>query len=196
MHNHMRGILPEVVARMTPPDGVDPDSLTMRGPPPEDPREYFLGWMDEAEAGEVAGPGSDLPFCEFEQTYWRARKQPWLLFVHFNDLKTDLAGEMRRIAEFLEIDTPPALMAELARAASFEAMKNQGDEMLPQLRMAFDNGAERFLHKGSNGRWKDFLTAEDLARYDALIARKLSPAMAGWIEHGRLAAGDPRDLGD
>ena len=64
-------------------------------------------------------------------------------------------------------------------------MKRQGEEMLPQLRMAFDNGAERFLNKGENGRWRDFLTDADLARYDALVKRRLSPRI------GRLARGRP-----
>ena len=116
--------------------------------------------------------------------------------VHFNDLKADLAGEMRRIADFLGIETPERLLAQLAEAARFETMKRQGEEMLPQLRMAFDNGAERFLNKGENGRWRDFLTEADLARYDALVERRLTPALRAWLEGGRLAAGDPRALAD
>jgi aryl sulfotransferase len=151
--------------------------------------------MTGAETGPT-DPAGELPYCEFEQTYWNRRHEPWLLMVHFNDLKADLEGEMRRISEFLEIDTPQPLLAELADAARFETMKRQGEEMLPQLRMAFDNGAERFLNKGENGRWRDFLTEADLARYDALVERRLSPTLRAWLEGGRLAAGDPRALAD
>jgi aryl sulfotransferase len=196
MHNHMLGILPGLGERMAESAGGDPRLMPNNRETPTDPREWYLGWMDAAEAEVVEGFGVDMPFCEFEKTYWARRHEPWLLFVHFNDLKADLVGQMGRISEFLGIDTPPDLLAELATAASFEAMKRQGEELLPQLRHAFDHGAERFINKGSNGRWKDFLTADDLARYDALIARKLSPAMAGWIEHGSRIAGDPRGLPD
>jgi aryl sulfotransferase len=159
---------------------------------PDDPRDFFLQWMATAEAYQPGGADSELPYCEFEQTYWARRREPWLLMVHFNDLKADLAGEMRRIAAFLAIETPEPLLAELVEAARFESMKRQGDEMLPHLDRVFDNGAERFLNKGVNGRWMDFLTEADIARYDALVKRRLTPALAAWLERGRLAAGDPR----
>lgn len=197
MHNHQLGILrqnalPSLLAEA-------PPEVFANGPPPptpEDPHDWFLRWMDDAERYDPAAPFAETPFCEFELTYWARRREPWLLHVNYADLKRDLAGEMRRIAEFLEIDTPPALMRELVDAATFEAMKRDGDALLPRIGEHFDKGAERFLNKGVNGRWKDFLTSGDLARYDALIRRKLSADHARWIEHGRSVAGDPRVLSD
>ena len=35
----------------------------------------------------------------------------------------------------------------------------------------FVGGGESFLHKGTNGRWRDVLTADELARYDAAVAK-------------------------
>ena len=197
MHNHMLGIRHEVMIERlasAPPELLQRMSGGPPPPTPEDPRAWFLLWMDEAEAGVEAEGG--VPFCDFEQTYWARRHEPWLLFVHYNDLKADLEGEMARIAEFLEIDTPPALLKDLAAAATFEAMKRDGDALLPHIGEHFDTGTQRFLNKGTNGRWKDVLTPADLARYDALIRSKFSPDMAGWIEKGRLVAGDPRTLGE
>jgi aryl sulfotransferase len=198
MHNHMLGMRPEVFLQALQAAADDP-RLTAgggRGPPPEDPREWYLGWIGHAEAEVTEAYGVDLPFFEYENTYWRERAAPHLLMVHYNDLTADLAGEMRRISAFLDIDTPAALMGELVEAARFETMKAQGAQILPNLGTHFDRGAERFLYKGSNGRWKDVLTADDLARYDALVKRKFSPALADWIEHGRLKAGDPRHAPD
>jgi aryl sulfotransferase len=196
MHNHMLGFAPVMGARLAAEAAAKGESPPARLQVPEHPRDFFLGWMARAEAGAPADPAGELPYCEFETTYWAKRREPWLLMVHFNDLKADLEGEMRRIADFLGIATPTPLLAELAEAARFETMKRQGEEMLPQLRMAFDHGADRFINKGSNGRWKDFLTAEDIARYEALVGRRLSPALAAWLEGGRLAAGDPRASAD
>jgi aryl sulfotransferase len=195
MHNHMLGFLPHMGARIAANASEQGAPPPARLQTPEDPRDFFLQWMTTAEAG-AKDPAGELPYCEFEQTYWNRRREPWLLMVHFNDLKADLEGEMRRIAGFLGIETPPARLAELAEAARFDTMKRQGDEMLPQLKMAFDNGAERFLNKGVNGRWRDFLTDEDLARYDALVKRRLTPALAAWLEGGRRAAGEPRASAD
>jgi aryl sulfotransferase len=195
MHNHMLGFLPVMGARIAANADAQGAPPPARLQTPEDPRDFFLQWMTTAEAG-ASDPAGELPYCEFEQTYWNRRREPWLLMVHFNDLKADLDGEMRRIAAFLGIETPEPRLAELAEAARFETMKRQGEEMLPQLRTAFDHGAERFLNKGVNGRWRDFLTEADLARYAALVKRRLTPALAAWLEGGRLAAGDPRTAAD
>jgi aryl sulfotransferase len=195
MHNHMLGFVPMMGARIAANAVAQGAPPPMRLQTPEDPRDFFLQWMTTAEAG-ASDPVGELPYCEFEQTYWNRRREPWLLMVHFNDLKADLEGEMRRIAAFLEIEASEPLLAELAEAARFETMKRQGEEMMPQLRLAFDHGAERFLNKGVNGRWKDFLTDADLARYEALVQRRLSPALAAWLAGGRRAAGDPRESAD
>jgi aryl sulfotransferase len=196
MHNHMLGFLPHMGAAIAANAAAAGEAPPARLQTPADPRDFFLQWMATAEAHAPGGDDGELPYCEFEGTYWGRRREPWLLMVHFNDLKADLAGEMRRISDFLSIETPEPLLAQLAEAARFETMKRQGEEMLPQLRMAFDNGADRFLNKGENGRWKDFLTDADLARYEALVQLRLTPALRAWLEGGRLAAGDPRALAD
>lgn len=199
MHNHALGFRPEMRQRIA--DIVQADPRLSRQPnepreTPSDPREYYLEWIANAEADTADTAGVELPFFEFETTYWRERRRPNLLFVHYNDLKSGLAAEMRRIAAFLEIDTPEAVMPELVQAATFEAMKRDGATLLPVMERAFDRGADRFLHKGTNDRWKDVLTPDDLARYDALEARKPTPANAAWISQGRLGAGDPRQSPD
>lgn len=193
MHNHQLGFTEAAKQRINAANGLPPD---FRPPPtPADPREFYLQWIAEAEAPEAA-PFQDLPFFEYEMTYWRERTRPNLLLVHYNDLKADLPGEMRRISDFLEIATPEDKLAELAAAAGFEAMKRQGAGILPELGEFFDRGHDRFLNKGVNGRWKDILGEADLARYAALARERLSEAAAAWIENGRLAAGEPRTAPD
>lgn len=189
-HNHMLGTKPEAGMKIAMNSPIPLD-----GPPPatpQDPREHYLGWIGRAETG--AGP--ELPFFEYEMTYWRERRRPNLLLVHYNDLKADLAGEMARISTFLEIDTPPATLAALAEAARFETMKAQGHDLLAKLDTHFDKGSDRFLNKGTNGRWKDVLTPEDVGRYERLAAERLPAGARAWIEGGRLAAGDPRASAD
>jgi aryl sulfotransferase len=173
--------------------------LLAKGPPPpipEDPRQFYLGWMEAAEAEGGDEYGSDLPFFDFETTYWRERRRPNVLFVHYNDLKADLAGEMGRISEFLEIDTPATLMPSLAEAATFAAMKRDAASIVPIADEVWDGGADRFVFKGVNGRWRDVLNEGDLARYEALAARKWTQAQAAWIRDGRRVAGDPRQAAD
>jgi len=196
MHNHMLNLRPEtILAHMKEIAESDP-RVKPRAEPPADLREYFLGWIADAEADVVEAYGIDLPYFEFENTYWRDRKRENLLLVHYNDLKADLAGEMQRIANFLEIDVPAGVLNALVEAATFERMKKDGEALMPMAKMAWDKGAERFLFKGTNGRWKDVLNKDDVARYEALAAKKWSKATANWVANGRLVAGDPRTSAD
>jgi aryl sulfotransferase len=192
-HNHLLGMNPD----FRPPSGADEAAAAPPRPPvPEDPSEFFQAWIAEAEADLGPGPDHGLSYFDFENTYWAERSRRNLLLVHYNDLKADLAGEMRRISAFLGIDTPEGRLPTLAAAAEFGAMKADGAALMPGIEALFDRGAERFLNKGTNGRWKDALTPADLARYDAVARRKLSPSLAAWLEHGRRVAGEPRDLPD
>jgi aryl sulfotransferase len=200
-HNHARGFTPEAKMRIGGIIMSDPVLAPMMagGPPPEtpeDPQVYFQDWIAQAEAEPSTELGADLSYFDFENTYWGERTRGNLLFVHYNDLKADLVGEMRRISEFLEIDTPADRLPVLAQAAGFDAMKASGEALLPKIGAFFDHGSQRFLNKGTNGRWRDVLTEADLARYEAVFRRKVSPACADWLEHGRLGAGDPRGLPD
>lgn len=200
-HNHVSGFTPETKMKVFSVVLNDPLLAPMMagGPPPEtpaDPQEYFQTWIAEAEDEPRSGPGANLSYFDFENTYWAERRRENLLFVHYADLKADLAGEMRRISDFLEIDTPADRLPVLAQAAGFDAMKADGKALLPKIGEHFDKGSERFLNKGTNGRWRDILTEADLERYEAVFRRKVSPACAQWLEHGRLGAGDPRQMAD
>lgn len=194
-HNHESAYTPEVRADFSARAAADP-RFRDRPVPETDLGEYYRRWMDEAEADEPWGVGIELPFFEYEMTYWRERARPNLLLVHYADMKADLPGEVARIAAFLDIDVAPDKLAELAGAAQFETMKSQGPSLLPALPFVFQGGSDRFINKGVNGRWQGVLTGDDLARFDRLSAAKLTPAARAWIEGGRLAAGDPAKTPD
>jgi aryl sulfotransferase len=204
--NHEQGFTPEFRANMgvlagalAAEQGTQPVALAPPGP--ENPRDYLVQWFGDLEAqlddcGNVASTRFGLGFFGFEGTYWRERHRPNLLLVHYNDLKEDLAGEMQRIADFLEIKVPESVMPSLVQAACFESMKKAGDALIPNLQGVFDRGAERFLNKGKSGRWRECLTAEDIARYEAVVARTCAPGLGGWLEGGRRKAGDPKSSCD
>src|SRR5262249_42289179 len=116
-----------------------------------------------------------------------------LLMVHYNDLKADLSGEMKRIAAFLGIETPAALWPQLVEAATFEKMKGDGASLLPGIEMAVKGGHQTVLNKGTNGRWRDVLTKDDVAHYRERAAAELPPELNGWLEHGRKG-GEPNAM--
>jgi aryl sulfotransferase len=148
-----------------------------------DPALHFHDWI----LGEADHHGD--PTCGFwymENSYWAVRDEPNVLLVHYADMKTDLGKEMRRIAEFLEIDIPESLWPELIEAATFDSMKRIANELMPTAGDIFQGGGDTFLHKGMNGRWRDVFNPEDLALYDEKVKEEFSPELAQWIESGRL----------
>ena len=182
-HNHQSSYTPDAVQRMSEVSLGDPKFRTPFTPPSADASHYFHEWL----CGDEDGLGDPhASFFHIETSFWAARDEPAVLLVHYNDLKADRAGEMRRIAEFLEIEISPSLWPELVEAASFEAMKRQGEDLLPGASRSWDNGAGRFLYKGTNGRWQDVVRPEDLAAYEVKVKAAFSPDLARWIEHGRL----------
>jgi aryl sulfotransferase len=187
MHNHMRGFRPEMNAIMDQVSLSDPKFGGAAPPTPEDPAESFREWL--VDGGARGDPGAS--FWEVERSYWAARRDANMLLVHYNDLKADLAGEIARIARYLEIELPGAVMNEIVAAAGFETMRAQGETLMPGAENAWVEGAKTFLHKGVNGRWQAAFADADLAAYKAKIAAEFTPALAAWLESGRLVAGDP-----
>lgn len=157
----------------------DPDIAAPYPRAPADPRAFFAAWM----RGGARGSFDELNFFAFQASWWAERGRPNVFMVHYNDLKSDLAGEIARVAAFLGIDLPAELMAGITDAASFAAMQRDGEVLAPYARDVWEGGMQRFLHKATNQRWRDVLTAEDLAAYEAEVGR-LPPQCRLWLEAG------------
>ena len=54
--------------------------------------------------------------------------------------------------------------------------------------MLFDGGGGSFINKGTNGRWKDVLSADEIAKADLIAAKNLTPDCAHWLRTGELCA--------
>jgi len=139
-----------------------------------DYRAYFNEWLVENN------------FFDVVASYWAKRGEPNLLFAHYNDLKADLGGEMRRVARFLGIDVPESKWPAAIERCTFEAMRNAED---PGMDAFFEGGLKGFVFKGTNGRWRDVLGADELAAYQRRLAETLSPEAAKFVEGGRHAIG-------
>ena len=107
----------------------------------------------------------------------------------------DLEAEIRRIAGFLDIARSDEEFAAIADACRFENAKKNADRITGDMSNNFQGGNQTFFHQGTNGRWKDVLTDEDLKLYDEAMAR-LPGDLARWLETGGPATGslDARSL--
>jgi aryl sulfotransferase len=148
------------------------------GPPIERPQasihEYYRRWMAE--------DGYPLwSFWENIRSWWKIRDLPNVKLMHFNTLKADLAGSIRDIAAFLEIDIDEARFADIVEHCSFDYMKANADHVAPLGGAIFNGGGKAFINKGTNDRWRDTLTAEDCKAYEAKAIAELGPDCARWL---------------
>jgi aryl sulfotransferase len=172
VYNHMVSMKPEIQALVR---GGQPPSM----PPPRDEAQFFRFWLDSGTA--IFGD-----FWSHQQQWWDTRLLPNVLLVHYNNLKADLPGEMRRVADFLGIEIDADLWPVLVERCTFDYMRKNGSALVPTLSGLFERGADDFIHKGTNGRWRDLLSQEDIEKYERLANERLTPDCAHWLATGQL----------
>ena len=111
-HNQVLGFTDQILAAFD-KAGLEDERIGRPYPRAlEDPSAHFHRWITE---GVVPGHNDGLPsmsFFHFEQSWWDGRNRPNVLLVHYNDLKADLPGEMRRVSDFLGIFGPGRRVAD------------------------------------------------------------------------------------
>ena len=119
-------------------------------------------------------------------TFWAMRERPNVVLLHYDDLKADLGGQMRRLAARLGVTIPEALWPELVPAATFENMRRRADELVPNSTAGLWHDNARFFNKGTSGQWKRLLNEEDLRHYQACIKELADPELAAWMHRGPI----------
>lgn len=148
-------------------------------PPPDAVKTYFDDWMEK--------DGHPFwPFWENVRSWWEIRNLPNVLLIHFGSLKADMPGEIRRIADFIGTPIDEAKWDAILEHCSFDYMKANATPSVPLGGAFWDGGAETFVHKGVNGRWRDTLTAADSAAYEQRALKELEPECAEWLKTGSL----------
>ncbi|WP_170387629.1 sulfotransferase domain-containing protein [Ruegeria atlantica] len=152
------------------------------GPPIERPTrdtvQYFREWLDS--------DGYPMwPFWENIRTWWEIRDLPNVQLIHFEALKRDMPGEIRRIADFLDIEIDESRWDAILKHCSFDYMKAHASKSVPGGGIFWDGGAETFIHRGVNGRWREVLPEEDKARYEARALAELGPECSNWLASGK-----------
>jgi len=51
----------------------------------------------------------------------------------------------------------------------------------------WDGGAQTFVHKGTNGRWREVLTPDESQKYEQLALQNLDEACAHWLATGSIS---------
>ncbi len=147
--------------------------------PPEDAREFFHGFLEN-------GGLYDWSYWDHIQSWWEIHNTPNVLLVHFNDLKADMEGGIRRIAEFLDIEIDEERWPDIIEHFTFDYMKKNANSLLEHFPDMFEGGLTKFVYKGTNGRWRDGLTSEENEKYERIANSHLTPDCAHWHATGEM----------
>ena len=186
MDNHMDNLdIPAfLAARATAAaiDGVELDPPIKRPPPPEDPRERFWEWVDNDTPPTAVG-SSMLRTLQHLDTFVHAPDHLDVVLLRYEDLKRDLEGEMRRLAERLGLTVDAGVWPELVAAADFASMRANAEMTAPGGSSRHWKDNERFFNRGTSGQWRELLDEADLARYWER-ARVIGPDdVVDWVHH-------------
>ncbi|MEJ6704727.1 MAG: sulfotransferase domain-containing protein [Pseudomonadales bacterium] len=186
LFNHVSRYTPEFYQMLN-----DPARLVGQPMPKisSDPREVWRQWISK---GWFDWETEGYPMwsnMHHTQTFWNFKHLPNFLFLHYNDMLSDLSGAVAKLAAFSGIEVDRQKIARVVEATTFEKVKQKA-LALKNDRMAstFEGGQAQFIFKGTNGRWKDIFTDQDLDLYEAAKQRVLSEDCARWLEQGGIAA--------
>ncbi|WP_299003037.1 hypothetical protein [uncultured Shewanella sp.] len=70
------------------------------------------------------------------------------------------------------------------RHCSFDYMEAHASKSVPLGGAFWHGGAQTFIYKGNNGRWREELSTDDIARYEQRAVFELGSNCAHWLATG------------
>ena len=166
-------------------DGIELPPSPGMPPRPDDDRERFWAWA-ENDTPPATAASTLLRTLHHIESFWDVADLDVVL-LHYDDLKADLEGEMRRLGR---APRHRGAGGPLARAGGgghlrVDAQPHRGHH--PE-RRARATGATTSSSstRASSGQWRELLDDDDLARYRRRIEALTTPEVAAWLHRGDL----------
>lgn len=104
--------------------------------------------------------------------FWEQRKAPNILFIKYEDMKTDHPSVIRKVAKFLGKELTEEHVEILVKHLSFDSMKKNDSvnmdyyvSKLKENHLANEDGS--FIRTGKVGKYKEELSPESIKELDA-----------------------------
>ena len=99
------------------------------------------------------------------------------MFLKYEDLKNDLSGSVKAIAQFMGYSLDDATIDKIAKLSTFESMKDDPlatPDSLAEEEIGVVPNSTPFMRKGVIGDWKNHFSDEQSARLDAEYTKRMS----------------------
>jgi hypothetical protein len=122
--------------------------------------------------------------CWFQHVkgWWQYRDAPNVLFLTYEQLKSDFDGSLRQIADFCGWEISPEKLSRVRQRSSFAFMKQHEQKFDPALETLWEQGVKlkSFLRNGCVGEGAMTLTEEQSAQFEKTYADRLGKLGIEW----------------
>lgn len=98
------------------------------------------------------------PWAEYLDGYWRIRDRENVLFMTYEEMKTDLPGTVRKIAAFLKVDLSKDEVDAVVRQSSFDHMKEIEHKFETGMMVPWAKPRGAMMRRGQHGGSDELLT--------------------------------------
>jgi hypothetical protein len=114
--------------------------------------------------------------------WWQHRQDPNVLFLTYEELKSDLARALERIIDFCHFDIAPERLPGIVERCGFAFMKAHESKFDATLGHLWENGTrlDTFIRGGRTGDGARELTEEQKARFERIFQARLQQHGFAW----------------
>lgn len=129
-------------------------------------------WL-ESFLGDHFPMGFGASWAESAASYWAWKDKPNVLILSFKEMKKELPGTVKRVAEFMNVELTETQLEKVIMKSSFDYMKNVDDKFFPVERNALPWMQAEMMRSGKEGNSKEMISLEQQRRIDAHFMAEL-----------------------
>ena len=110
--------------------------------------------------------------------WWKRKASPNILYVKYEDMKTDPLTAIRTVANFIGVENlTDELLQKVLQQSSFNSMKKDSSSNYTWIFGPDKLHSQRstpFIRKGEIGGWKEHFSGEQSQRFDEIYEKQMS----------------------
>jgi aryl sulfotransferase len=151
---------------------------------PDDIHEAFRMFLED-ELYNGATDAMDLrSIVHHYQSFKKWEHLPNVHLLHYADMKANLDGQVRRIAEIMGYDRKDPLLDEVINGSTFASVKAKAIEDAKTNSSEFFPHPDRFFDSGTSNKWVGKLTDAEIAAFDERMKELLPEDQVAWLLWG------------